>query len=399
MDAIESLVLSQFAEIEKDIESEILAEADALAEGEEVDEDTIWEITEDSLLAGIDFMEEKLLKVIPELIASQTPWESIPGYISSHNADLLEEFLDKNSERFPRLSEYIVGLDHYHIGWQPLLTAIRTYFSDKTENQILTTYEHDLAIRAFTGLLELPADVIRGGYFNQFAPIVETLINHTATTEKSKESLQQIISIAAAQAADLPTYRATEFTTSTGGLEPQIVEWIQSYISSEYLFEDDDFDFELDESEEGLNLEALKANWLSHHIYSPTSFNNYVWVPIEANADLDYMDGDKQILVTIHLLSQIMQDPSRPALQGQPPQMDYFKISLIRTGEHHEYDFAMDQALLALQVLIFIESSNTPLEKVEAEISWLRLNETSYPLLGLTLEEIEAAAHRFIDAQ
>lgn len=79
--------------------------------------------------------------------------------------------------------------------------------------------------------------------------------------------------------------------------------------------------------------------------------------------------------------------------------MDYFKISLIRTGEHHEYDFEMDRALLALQLLIFIDSSKTPLEKVEAEISWLRLNETSYPLLGLTLEEIEALADRFIDAQ
>lgn len=399
MDAIESLVLSQLTEIEKDIESEILAEADALAEGEEVDEDTIWEITEDSLFAGIDILEENLLKIIPNLIATETPWESIPSYISSHNADLLEEFLEKNSERFPRLSEYIVGLDHNHIGWQPLLTALRRYFTDKAEIQTLTPYEHELAIRAFNELLQLPADSIRGGYFTQFTAIVEALINHPATRDAYKESLQQIISIAEAQAADRSTNRAPEFTTSTGGLEPQIVEWIQNYISGEDLFDDDDFDFDLDESEESINLEALKSNWLSHHIYNPTSFDNYVWVPIDANADLDYMDGDKQILVTIHLLSQIMQDPSRPALEGQPPQMDYFKISLIRTGEHHEYDFEMDRALLALQLLIFIDSSKTPLEKVEAEISWLRLNETSYPLLGLTLEEIEALADRFIDAQ
>ena len=72
---------------------------------------------------------------------------------------------------------------------------------------------------------------------------------------------------------------------------------------------------------------------------------------------------------------------------------------MIRTGEHHEYNFEMDQALLALQLLIFMNSTDTPLEKIEGEISWLRLNETSYPLLGLSLEELEALANKFIEAQ
>ena len=79
--------------------------------------------------------------------------------------------------------------------------------------------------------------------------------------------------------------------------------------------------------------------------------------------------------------------------------MDKYKLTLYRTGERHEYDSEMDKNLLALQTLIVQENINVPIENIESEIDWLRLGEKSYPLLGLSEDELDALSKIYLDAQ
>jgi hypothetical protein len=59
----------------------------------------------------------------------------------------------------------------------------------------------------------------------------------------------------------------------------------------------------------------------------------------------------------------------------------------------------MDRSLLALQVLLFHESSNVPIDKIEAEVHWIRLEEKAYPLVGLTRDELEEISQTYLRAQ
>jgi hypothetical protein len=59
----------------------------------------------------------------------------------------------------------------------------------------------------------------------------------------------------------------------------------------------------------------------------------------------------------------------------------------------------MDQSLLALQVLVLSQNFHCPVENIQGEIDWLRLDERDYPLKDLNERELDDLSQAYIQAQ
>jgi hypothetical protein len=189
------------------------------------------------------------------------------------------------------------------------------------------------------------------------------------------------------------------YSGSTGGFETQFIEWLEKHLKSETIFDEDDFDFDVPIQEIDEDWGYLIAAWLESDSQPPSAFENYFWIPIDVRAPVDYEYGEIPIFFEIHQLSQVIRDPNNSRLSHLPESLEHYKIIMYRTGERHEYNSEMDRSLLALQVILFHESSEVPIENIEAEVHWIRLEEKAYPLLGLTREELEEISQTYLRAQ
>jgi hypothetical protein len=163
------------------------------------------------------------------------------------------------------------------------------------------------------------------------------------------------------------------------------------------LLMDDDIDGE--DGEFDPNLDLLKERWLERGFAEKTSYEGFLWEPIVVNETVDIELEEKPIYVVLNQLSQITQDRILIPESAEPQTMDKYKLTLYRTGERHEYDSEMDKNLLALQTLIVLENLNVALENIESEIDWIRLGEKSFPLLGLSEDELDSLSKIYLDAQ
>ena len=165
------------------------------------------------------------------------------------------------------------------------------------------------------------------------------------------------------------------------------------------MFDDEDLDFDSPFQVEDSDWENLLTAWLESDTQPQTSFENYYWIPIDVRAPIDYAFDEVPVFFEIHQLSQIIRDPNNSRLSHLPESLENYKIIMYRTGERHEYNSEMDRSLLALQILLFHESTEVPTENIEGEVHWIRLEEKAYPLLGLSRFELNEVSQAYLRAQ
>lgn len=347
--------------------------------------------------------QEKLIGLIaetlPEFIQSRRDLSSVPTILKCKNIEELNVIMSENLELYPFINQFTESESLDTINWQPLYVALRDYFDEDVISAISSQYEFDLAKDAFLGILDISSNFRANSEYEDFSFNVDALRQCHFVNPDDVAALESLFQelIPSKSAPMIPTEKIYE--GSTGGLEPKFIEWLEKHHKAETLFEDDELNFDSPIQEENQDWENLLSAWLETDPWPQSAFENYCWVPIDFRAPIDYEFGEVPIFFEIHQLSQIIRDPNNSRISHLPESLEHYKIIMYRTGERHEYNSEMDRSLLALQVLLFHETSQIPIDKIEAEVHWIRLEEKAYPLVGLTRDELEEISQTYLRAQ
>ena len=339
---------------------------------------------------------EALLRIIPELLSSATGVDSLPELARASDIFEFCDALSPHEKEFPHLFDFAETFDDTLISWEPLHSAIRDFFTTSRITEIASPSEVELALIGFEQISKIDEDFTSNLDKDALQEQLELLRKSTHLAYEQVVTVNELIQTV--QEMNIPHVPIVkEFEGSSGGLEPIFLEWIEKTFKIPLLLMDDDMD-EL-EDEPDPNLELLKERWLERGFAEKTSYEGFIWEPIAVNATVDIELEEKPVYVVLNQLSQITQDRILIPESAEPQTMDKYKLTLYRTGERHEYDSEMDKNLLALQTLIVQENLNVPIENIESEIDWIRLGEKSYPLLGLSEDELDSLSKIYLDAQ
>lgn len=353
----------------------------------------------DFLVTGMFAITERLALEIPQILEQKISLADLPAIATCDDVLELDEALEPHAKKFPLLLEFIESLENRDIIWQPLFEALREYFTTERIAEIEEIHHFNLAVESFLLLKRVSPDFHVSGTYEELRPIIFALQESYLATYSDLKELDELADLLTRLNYTPPAPVPQVFQGSTGGLEPRFIEWLEKHFTAETIFDDEDFDLLALPAEDDRDWELLLSLWLQRDFYQPSSFENYVWVQTDVRAPIDYEFDDKQIFFEIHELDQILRDPTRDNLGHLAEDMPFYKIIMYRTGERHEYDSVMDASLLALQVLLFHGSSEAPIENIEGEIYWIRLKEQDYPLLGLSVNELDDLSQTFLNAQ
>jgi hypothetical protein len=391
MDGLEQEIFALFENLEKDLKDTVVMDGESI----EYFDDAATDYFVNTKFEIVDLISATL----PKIIGAKSDLTVLPAIALCADIYDLKIILSQNRERFPLSFEFADAeiLDSFN--WQPIYDALREYFDEDTIGAISSKYEFDLARRAFLGILEMSENFYSYGEFSDFHSNVEALRNSDFIDSEFSEALDHLLEILSPP--EPFTYQPTVkvYSGSTGGLEPRFIEWLEKHHKSQTLFDDDDFVFDAPPQEDDPDWDNLLRAWLESDSQPQTAFENYFWIPIDTRAPIDYEFEEKTIFFEIHQLSKIIRDPNNSQLSHLPESLEHYKVIMYRTGERHEYNSEMDRSLLALQIIIFHESSEVPIEKIEAEVHWIRLEEKAYPLVGLTRDELEEISQTYLRAQ
>jgi len=353
----------------------------------------------DFLVNGMFAIKDRLAKELPQILDQKISLADLPAIATCDDVLELDEALEPHAKKFPLLLEFIEPLDTQDIIWQPLYEALREHFTEERIAEIDTLHHYGLAFDSYLLLKNISSDFHRGGTFEELRPNIFALQESYLATFSDLKELDELLDLIAPITHGVTAPTPQLFQGSTGGLEPRFIEWLEKHFTAETLFDDEDFNLFAPPPEDDHDWELLLSRWLERPTFVASSFENYVWAPTDVRAPIDYEFDDKQVFFEIHELDQIVRDPSRDNLGHLAEDMPFYKIIMYRTGERHEYDSVMDASLLALQVLLFQQSSEAPIENIEGEINWIRLKEQDYPLLGLSVNELDDLSQTFLNAQ
>jgi hypothetical protein len=391
MENLESAIFSLLEKLEAELQETVVMEGDTI----EYFDDPAMECLadkEDEIAALIETQ-------IPALIQEKAGFDILPPIARCSDIYGFNSELVKLKDKFPLIQDFTENLEPGEIVWQPLYVALRSYFDLERIREISSEYEFKISCSAYLILSELVSEYLTYGNYDSCKPQVDELKESSFANPEVIKELDDL-SFLLTPAAQMPhTPRPIVFESSTGGLEPRFVEWFEKHVRGTSLFDEEDFDLlapDLPEDQDWLNLLSC---WFENDPNPPTSFENYKWTTIDANAPIDFEYEGLPIFFEVHQLSQIVRESDRQGLKHLPQSMEYYKITMFRTGEPHEYNDEMDRSLLALQVLLFHQSSEIPVEKIEAEVHWVRLKEFAYPLIGLNAGELEQLSQVYLEAQ
>jgi hypothetical protein len=389
MDSLEQRIFALFERLENDLKETVVMDGESI----EYFDDAATDYFVNTKFEIVDLISA----VLPKIIGAKSDLTVLPAIALCADIYDLAQFLSSQKERFPLASEYAEAQTQDDICWQPIYDACRDYFDEDVIASISSRYEFDLARKAFLGILDLSSYFYNHGEFEDCRFNVEALKECTLAKEEDLEELDQLLEILIPPEPFTRQPTAKVYSGSTGGLETQFIEWLEK--QQESIFDEEDFDLDAPTIETDQNWENLLTAWLESDCNRLSAFENYFWIPIDVRAPIDYEYGEVPIFFEIHQLSQIIRDPNNSRISHLPESLEHYKIIMYRTGERHEYNSEMDRSLLALQVLLFHESSNVPIDKIEAEVHWIRLEEKAYPLVGLTRDELEEISQTYLRAQ
>ena len=339
---------------------------------------------------------DALLRKIPELLASATGIDSLPQLARASDIFEFCDALSPHEKEFPHLFDFAETFDDTLISWEPLHSAIRDFFTTSRITEIASPSEVELALIGFEQISKIDEDFTSNLDKDALQEQLELLRKSTHLAYEQVVTVNELIeTVQEMNITHVPIVK--EFEGSSGGLEPIFLQWIEKMFKIPLLLMDDDIDG--DDVEFDPNLDLLKERWLERGFAEKTSYEGFIWEPIVVNETVDIELEEKPIYVVLNQLSQITQDRILIPESADPQTMDKYKLTLYRTGERHEYDSEMDKNLLALQALIVQENLNVPIENIESEIDWIRLGEKSYPLLGLSEDELDSLSKIYLDAQ
>ena len=393
MEAIEQQIFTLFDRLENELKETVVMDGESIEYFDDAATDyfvnTKFEIA------------DLISTVLPKIIGAKSDLTVLPAIALCADIYDLAKILSQNIERFPLAFEFAESRTLDDFNWQPIYDALRGYFDEDVIASISSRYEFDLARMAFMKILEIAENFYSYGEFEDFRFNVNALKECSLAEDEDLEALDRLLEILEPPEPDRYTYQPTVkvYSGSTGGLEPRFIEWLDKHHKSQSLFDDEDFDLDAPPPEEDQDWDNILRAWLESDTQPQTAFENYFWIPIDVRAPIDYEYGDVPIFFEIHQLSQILRDPGNSRISHLPESLEHYKIIMYRTGERHEYNSEMDRSLLALQMIIFHESSEVPIEKIEAEVHWIRLEEKAYPLVGLTRDELEEISQTYLRAQ
>ncbi len=391
MDQLEKQIFALFERLENDLKESVVMDG--------TDIDFFEDSATDYFVNTRNGIEDLISEQLPEIIRSATQLKVLPAVAICLDIYELAEVLSSYNERFPLVYEFAEVQTQEDISWQPIYDACRNYFNEDVIASISSRYEFDLARKAFLGILDLSPYFYEHGGFEDFRLNVNALRNCSFAEVEDHEALDRLLEILEPPEPFTRHPTVKIYSGSTGGLETQFIEWLERHHKSQSLIDDEDFDLVAPPPETDQNWENLLTAWLESDSQTQSAFENYFWIPIDVRAPIDYEYGDVPIFFEIHQLSQIIRDPKNSRISQLPESLEHYKIIMYRTGERHEYNSEMDRSLLALQIILFHESSNVPIEKIEAEVHWIRLEEKTYPLLGLTRDELVEISQTYLRAQ
>jgi hypothetical protein len=341
-------------------------------------------------------LKDLLLTKVPELFPSQSGVDDLSQLARASDIFEFCEALSPHEKEFPHLFDFAETFDDTLISWEPLHSAIRDFFSPARIAEISSRSEIELVLIGFNQLNKIDQDLFGSLDKHQLLENLELLRKSAYLSYEEVVTVNELIeTVKRMHVTYAPIVK--NFQGSSGGLEPIFIEWIEKMFKIPLLLMDDDIDGE--DGELDPNLELLKERWLERGFAEKTSYEGFIWEPIAVNSIVDIVLEEKPIYVVLNQLSQITQDRILIPESAEPQTMDKYKLTLYRTGERHEYDSEMDKNLLALQTLIVKDNLNVPIENIESEIDWLRLGEKSYPLLGLSEDELDSLSKIYLDAQ
>jgi hypothetical protein len=339
---------------------------------------------------------DTLLRKVPGLLTAGTGIDSLPQLARASDIFEFCEALSPHEKEFPNLYDFAETFDDTLTSWEPLHCAIRDFFTTPRITEIASQSEVELALIGFEQLNKIDQDFFVSLDKDELLEKLELLRKSTYLSYEQVVTVNELIeTVREMNVTYTPIVK--EFEGSSGGLEPVFVAWIEKMFKIPLLLMDDDIDGE--DGEFDPNLDLLKERWLERGFAEKTSYEGFLWEPIVVNEIVDIELVEKPIYVVLNQLSQITQDRILIPESAEPQTMDKYKLTLYRTGERHEYDSEMDKNLLALQTLIVLENLNVALENIESEIDWIRLGEKSYPLLGLSEDELDSLSKIYLDAQ
>ena len=393
MDSLEQRIFALFERLENDLKETVVMDGESI----EYFDDAATDYFVNTKFEIVDLISESL----PKIIGAKSDLNVLPAIALCADIYDLAKILSQNTERFPLAFEYAESRTLDDFNWQPIYDALRDYFDEDVIALISSKYEFDLARTAFMEILEIAENFYSYGEFEDFRFNVNALKECSLAEDEDLEALDQLLEILEPPEPYMHTYQPTVkvYSGSTGGLEPRFIEWLEKHHKSQALFDDDDFDFDAPPQEDDPDWDNLLRAWLESDSQPQTAFENYFWIPIDTRAPIDYDFDEKTIFFEIHQLSKIIRDPNNSHLSHLPESLEHYKVIMYRTGERHEYNSEMDRSLLALQIIIFHESSEVPIENIEAEVHWIRLEEKAYPLVGLTRDELEEISQTYLRAQ
>jgi hypothetical protein len=362
--------------------------------------DNYVEYYEDEASDSLDLCQREihdtLLRKIPELLASSTGIDSLPQLARASDIFEFCDALSPHEKEFPHLFDFAETFDDTLISWEPLHSAIRDFFTTSRIAEIASPSEVELALIGFEQISKIDEDFTSNLDKDALQEQLELLRKSTHLAYEQVVTVNELIETV--QEMNIPHVPIVkEFEGSSGGLEPIFLQWIEKMFKIPLLLMDDDIDGENVEFDP--NLDLLKERWLERGFAEKTSYEGFLWEPIVVNETVDIELEEKPIYVVLNQLSQITQDRILIPESAEPQTMDKYKLTLYRTGERHEYDSEMDKNLLALQTLIVQENLNVPIDNIESEIDWIRLGEKSFPLLGLSEDELDSLSKIYLDAQ
>ena len=391
MNHIQEEILALFDRLEVNLGKAAVMEGDDLEYFEDAASDLFFE-------AKLEFV-NLILEALPGLIESKVGLNSLPPLAICSSIEELNTLISQNHTTLSNVIEFTEAQSIDDFNWQPIYDALRDYFNEDVIDQISSRYEFDLAKISYLKILEISPNFRANFEYEDFSVNVDALMQSSFANSEDVSALEELFQELTPPAPVKMSPTEKSYLGSTGGLEPRFIEWLERHYKAGTLFDDEDLDFDAPEPEKDPDWENLLASWLETDSWQETSFEHYLWIPIDFRAPIDYEYGEVPIFFEIHQLSQIIREPNNSRISHLPESLEHYKIVMYRTGERHEYNAEMDRSLLALQVLLFHESSNVPIDKIEAEVDWIRLKEKAYPLLGLTRDELEEISQTYLRAQ
>ena len=342
--------------------------------------------------------------ILPRLLNREIAISDLPAIFTLWGIDNLGIMLADVGE-YKYLHAACLDLEPSNFSWDPLNSALRSYFSLDKIAKIETRFEFDFAVASFTDSIETYSTVanmpIEDDRAFAFIAQMTALKNSIYASYQKLQNLDSAINkIRPYEQGNVFAPMPLRYEGSSFGLESDIAEWIHKHISTEFLFDDDSL-FDENDQEVNVNLESLKNAWLQKPEVELSEVQDHVWKIVAANLPGEFSHGGGAVAFVVHCLYQlhkrvIKEDGGSFERSDNP--IDRYRVVLLRTGERPEYNSELDKGFLALQILVGVDSLGTDIENIESEIDWLRLKEKDNPLLGVSRKELEVLESKYLSS-